>query len=69
MKDTLPSRMLQLMADSKWHTQEELIEKISHRFSATVHVLKKQGYHVEKRRIHGQKYEYRLLSSHQQVIP
>ncbi|MEO0132917.1 MAG: hypothetical protein ABIK73_08325 [candidate division WOR-3 bacterium] len=48
------------MSDGEWHSYDELVEKISHRFSATIHVLKKQGYNFEKRRIEGQRYEYRL---------
>jgi hypothetical protein len=49
------------MSDGAWHPQVELIEKISHRFSATKHVLSKQGYKFEKRHIQGQQYEYRLV--------
>ncbi|MBK1988797.1 hypothetical protein A0J48_014830 [Sphaerospermopsis aphanizomenoides BCCUSP55] len=61
MKDNLADRMLEVMSDACWHSTEELVEKVSHRFSATMHVLKKQGYQFEKRRTHGQKYEYRLV--------
>jgi hypothetical protein len=57
----LPDRMLGLMSDGCWYSTEELVEKISHRFSATMHVLAKRGYQFEKRRTHGQKYEYRLV--------
>ncbi|MGK7924292.1 MAG: hypothetical protein AB4290_03390 [Spirulina sp.] len=62
MKESLPDRLLQLMQDGAWHSAEELVEKISHRFSATMHVLKKRGYKFEKRRIEGQQHEYRLSS-------
>lgn len=68
MKDNLPNRMLQLMSDSAWHSKEELVDKISHRFSATMHILKKQGYRFERRHIQGQQYEYRLISAEQQAI-
>ncbi|MEI3648773.1 MAG: hypothetical protein V6D39_02070 [Dolichospermum lemmermannii FEM_B0920] len=61
MKDNLPDRMLQVMSDSCWHSTEELVEKISHRFSATMHVLKKRGYQFNKRRTQGQQHEYRLV--------
>jgi len=61
MKENLPDRMLRLMSDSCWHSKNELVEKISHRFSATMHVLTKRGYQFEKRCIHGQQYEYRLV--------
>jgi hypothetical protein len=49
------------MSDGRWHSTEELVEKISHRFSATMHILKKQGYKFEKRRVEGQRHEYRLV--------
>ena len=53
MKDNLPNRMLQLMSDGAWHSKEELVDKISHRFSATMHTLKKQGHCFEKHHIKG----------------
>lgn len=68
MPDNLSGRMLQLMSDGAWHSKEELVDKISHRFSATMHTLKKQGYAFERRHIKGQWYEYRLTSSEQQAI-
>jgi len=62
MKDNnLPDKMLRLMSDGAWHSQEELVEKISHRFSATKHILSKRGYAFEKRCIEKQRYEYRLI--------
>ena len=60
MTDSLPDRMIRLMSDGKWHSSKELAEKISHRFSATKHVLVKRGYEFDVRRIQGQEYEYRL---------
>jgi len=62
MSDNLPNRMLQLMSDGEWHSTKELINEISHRFSATMHVLRQRGYEFEKRPLQGkQKYEYRLV--------
>ncbi|MCU0547582.1 MAG: hypothetical protein MUE44_36395 [Oscillatoriaceae cyanobacterium Prado104] len=61
MTDNLPDRMLRLMSDGHWHNASELIECISHRFSATMYVLRKQGYQFEKRRLNGKQHEYRLL--------
>ncbi len=61
MTDSLRDRLLRLMSDGRWHSTEELVEKISHRFSATMHILKKQGYKFEKRRVEGQRHEYRLV--------
>jgi hypothetical protein len=60
MTDNLPDRLLRLMSDGRWHKSEELVEKISHRFSATMHVLKKRGHQFDKRRIERQRHEYRL---------
>lgn len=57
----LPDQMLQLMSDGAWHPQEELVEKVRHRFSATKHTLSKRGYKFDKRHIEGQRYEYRLI--------
>lgn len=59
--DNLPDRMLRLMSDGNWHSQEELVEKISHRFSATKHLLNKRGYKFEKQCIEKQRYKYRLV--------
>lgn len=59
--ESLPERLLKFMSDGLWHSSEELVEKISHRFSATFHVLKKRGYKFDKRRVKGQKHEYRQL--------
>lgn len=61
MKKTLPTLMLELMSDGNWYSTDELVEKISHRFSATKHILKKQGYQFESRRIEGNKCQYRLV--------
>ena len=61
MEDTLFDRLLRLMSDGCWHPTEELVEKVSHRFSATMHVLKKRGYKFEKRSAGGPRREYRLV--------
>ncbi|MDM3851591.1 hypothetical protein [Aphanizomenon sp. UHCC 0183] len=61
MKENLADRMLEVMSDACWHSTDELVEKVSHRFSATMHVLKKRGYQFDKRRIQGQQHEYRLV--------
>lgn len=59
--DNLYDRLLSLLSDGRWHSAEELVEKISHRFSATIYILKQRGYQIEKRRIDGQQHEYRLI--------
>lgn len=60
--DNLPNRLIALMSDGGWHSTEELVEKVSHRFSATMYVLKKRGYKFDKRRIEAQQHEYRLVT-------
>ncbi|MBP0027886.1 MAG: hypothetical protein J7529_05820 [Roseofilum sp. Guam] len=61
MKETLGERLLHLMSDGNWHSTQELVEKISHRFSATMHKLKQRGYQFDKRHIEKSQYEYRLI--------
>jgi hypothetical protein len=61
-RGTLCDRMIELMSDGCWHSSDELVESISHRFSATMHVLRKKGYEFQKRRIQGQQHEYRLVT-------
>ena len=61
MEKNLSEKLIDLMSDGEWHEANELIEKISHRFSANMHTLKKQGYKFEKRKIDAHCYEYRLF--------
>ncbi|MGL5509591.1 MAG: hypothetical protein ACRC2J_00290 [Microcoleaceae cyanobacterium] len=61
MEKNLSEKLIDLMSDGQWHNADELIEKISHRFSANMHTLKKRGYQFEKRKIDAHCYEYRLL--------
>jgi biotin operon repressor len=61
MKTNLADQMLHLMSDGEWHSAEELVEKVSHRFSATMHTLRKKGYEFQKRPFQGRQYEYRLV--------
>jgi hypothetical protein len=60
MNNNLSERTISLMSDGCWHPANELVEKISHRFSATMHVLKKRGYNFEKRKVTAQRYEYKM---------
>lgn len=63
MKDNLPNRMLHLMSDGSWYSTQELVEKISHRFSATKHVLEKRGYQFRKRPVGNRQHEYQLVKT------
>lgn len=50
-----------VMSDGNWHSTEELVEKVGHRFSATVHTaIKKHGYKIEKRRNNLKQFEYQM---------
>jgi hypothetical protein len=51
--------LVTVMQDGQWHSTEELVQQVGHRFSATKHVAEKQGYRFERRR-EGQRFEYRL---------
>ena len=66
-RETLPERMLRLMHDGNWYRNDVLVSQIGHRFSATIYVLRQQGHEFEKRRIDGQRFEYRLVCGPVQV--
>jgi hypothetical protein len=53
--------MISLMSDGRWHHADELVDRISHRFSATIHILKPKGYRFEKRKVNAKQYEYRMI--------
>ncbi len=61
MAMTQQEKLMALLADGNWHTCNELVQQVGHRFSATMHVAKQQGYQFDKRRIAGNQFEYRLL--------
>jgi hypothetical protein len=52
--------LVKVMRDGGWHSTEELVLEVGHRFSATKHVAEKQGYRFERRR-EGLRFEYRML--------
>lgn len=53
-----------VLADGRWHSTEELVQEVGHRFSATMHTAaKKHGYYFEKRHGGDRQYEYRMLSA------
>lgn len=39
---TMLEKLIQVLGDGQWHSTEELVEKVGHRFSATVHTAVKQ---------------------------
>jgi hypothetical protein len=52
--------LMALMSDGGWHSTDDLVSRVGHRFSATKYVAEKQGYQFDRRRS-GQSFEYRLL--------
>lgn len=57
-------RLSSILSDGHWHSTEELVQEVGHRFSATMHTaIKKHGYRIEKRRGSDRQYEYRAIVS------
>lgn len=56
-------RLIQLLRDGQWHPGDELAFHVSWRFGHTVHVARKRGYQIEKRKIAQNQFEYRLLTA------
>jgi len=49
MPENQQDRLIRLMSDGCWHSTQELVEKVGHRFSAPMHLLRQRGYKFEKR--------------------
>lgn len=58
---TTLERLMLVLSDGSWHATEELVQAVSHRFSATIHVAKRRGDRIEKRRVDKNQFEYRLV--------
>lgn len=58
---TTIERLRLVLSDGNWHSTEELVQEVGHRFSATIHVAKQRGDRIEKRRVDKNQFEYRLL--------
>ena len=55
--------LTEVLSDGYWHTTDELVETVGHRFSATVHIaVRQRGYRIEKRRLEGRGFEYRWVN-------
>ena len=51
-----------VLGNGNWHSTEELVQEVGHRFSATMHTaIKKHGCQFEKRRGSDRQYEYRMV--------
>jgi len=60
---TMFERLTLVLSDGDWHTADELVQQVGHRFSATIHTaIKQRGYRIEKRRNDRNKFEYRMLT-------
>lgn len=56
---TMLEKLTLVLSDGDWHSTEELVERVGHRFSATMHVaIKQHGYKIEKRRNSQKQFEY-----------
>jgi len=54
-------KLSSVLSDGNWHSTEELVQEVGHRFSATLHIaIKKHGFYIEKRRGSDRQFEYRL---------
>lgn len=58
---TTIEKLLLVLSDGNWHSTEELVREVGHRFSATIYVAKQRGDRIEKRRMDRNQFEYRLL--------
>jgi len=58
---TTIEKLQTVLSDGNWHSTEELVQEVGHRFSATIHVAKQRGDRIEKRRVDKNQFEYRLV--------
>lgn len=58
---TTLEKLMLVLSDGSWHSTEELVQEVGHRFSATIYRAKQQGSQIEKRRVDKNQFEYRLL--------
>lgn len=55
-------KLERILADGNWHSTEELVQNVGHRFSATIHVaIRQHHYQIGKRRSDGNQFEYRKI--------
>jgi hypothetical protein len=59
---TTIEKLMIALADGNWHSTEELVQEVGHRFSATIHIAKQRGYRVDKRRVSKNTFEYRCAN-------
>ena len=52
--------LITLLNDGKWHSAQELTERVSSHFVAQIYQARKEGYCIETRKVNNNKYEYRI---------
>jgi hypothetical protein len=63
VKLTNLERLIAILKDGKWHSSDELANKVSWRFGHTVFEARKKGYSIEKRKVAHNRFEYRMLAA------
>jgi len=58
---TTIEKLQTVLSDGSWHSTEELVQEVGHRFSATIRVAKQRGDRIEKRRVDKSQFDYRLV--------
>ncbi|MGB3206006.1 MAG: hypothetical protein WBB28_13530 [Crinalium sp.] len=61
VKTTNLDRLIALLRDGRWHSADELANKVSWRFGHTVFEARKKGYFIEMRKVAHNQFEYRML--------
>jgi hypothetical protein len=61
-KKTKLELLLAALSDGDWHWGDELANRVSWRFGATVHIARKKGYLIDQEQI-GRAHRYRLLKT------
>jgi len=59
--------LVSVMGDGGWHSTDDLVQRVGHRFSATKHCAEKRGWQFDRRR-EGMQFEYRLVVGVGEVI-
>ena len=55
-----------VMGDGGWHSTDDLVQRVGHRFSATKHCAEKRGWKFDRRR-EGMQFEYRLVGLEKRI--
>lgn len=59
-QETNLQKLLSVLKDGEWHSQNELVSKVTHRFGHTIFEARKKGYSVETRSVARNQFEYRI---------